>query len=66
MVTQHRAPGARPATTLDLYRELQAVTPDTLAYLLHDLFEVKPSGSSTRNGRRRKKPRTVAGAWRVT
>jgi hypothetical protein len=27
-------------TTLDLYRELQAITPDTLHYLLHDLFEV--------------------------
>ena len=26
-------------TTLDLYRELQAVTPDSLQYLLHDLFE---------------------------
>lgn len=32
-------PGKAPlATTLDLYRELQAVTPDTLQYLLHDLF----------------------------
>ena len=28
------------ATTLDLYRELQAVTPDSLEPLLHDLFEV--------------------------
>jgi hypothetical protein len=27
------------ATSLDLYRELKAVTPDTLHYLLHDLFE---------------------------
>ncbi|MBV9790036.1 MAG: hypothetical protein JOZ51_17750 [Chloroflexi bacterium] len=26
-------------TTLDLYRELQAATPDSLQYLLHDLFE---------------------------
>jgi ABC-2 type transport system permease protein len=26
-------------TTLDLYRELKAMTPDTLQYLLHDLFE---------------------------
>ena len=26
-------------TSLDLYRELQAVTPDSLQYLLHDLFE---------------------------
>ncbi len=28
------------ATTLDLYRELRAVTPDSLHYLLHDMFEV--------------------------
>ena len=28
------------ATTLDLYRELQAVTPDSLKPLLYDLFEV--------------------------
>jgi ABC-type transport system involved in multi-copper enzyme maturation permease subunit len=27
-------------TTLDLYRELQAVTPDSFQYLLHDLFQV--------------------------
>ncbi len=26
-------------TTLDLYKELQSVTPDSLNYLLHDLFE---------------------------
>jgi hypothetical protein len=36
----HRAPDALPATTLDLYRELQSVTPDSMKYLLHDLFEV--------------------------
>jgi ABC-2 type transport system permease protein len=27
------------STTLDLYKELKAVTPDSLHYLLHDLFE---------------------------
>lgn len=27
-------------TSLDLYRELKAVTPDSLQYLLHDFFEV--------------------------
>ena len=36
----HRPADAPPATTLDLYRELQAVTPDSMRYLLHDLFEV--------------------------
>jgi len=35
-----RPADAPPATTLDLYRELQAVTPDSMRYLLHDLFEV--------------------------
>jgi ABC-2 type transport system permease protein len=28
------------ATMLDLYRELQSITPDSLQYLLHDLFQV--------------------------
>jgi hypothetical protein len=36
----HNEAAAPPATTLDLYRELQAVTPDSLKPLLHDLFEV--------------------------
>jgi hypothetical protein len=40
MLRRHREPGAPLATTLDLYRGLQAVTPDSLQYLLHDLFEV--------------------------
>ncbi len=31
--------GTPPATSLDLYRELRAVTPDSFQYLLHDLFE---------------------------
>lgn len=36
-----RHPGGTPPlpTSLDLYRELQAVTPDSLRYLLTDLFE---------------------------
>lgn len=38
---KHHAPDHTPlATTLDLYRELGLVTPDSLHYLLHDLFEV--------------------------
>ncbi|MEW5916402.1 MAG: hypothetical protein AB1762_08350, partial [Gemmatimonadota bacterium] len=36
----HTAENAAPATTLDLYRNLQTVTPDSLESLLHDLFEV--------------------------
>ena len=31
------------ATTMDMYRELQAVTPDSLQSLLHDLFEANTS-----------------------
>jgi ABC-2 type transport system permease protein len=40
LIQQHDTVGASSVTTLDLYRELQAVTPDSLQYLLHDLFEV--------------------------
>jgi ABC-2 type transport system permease protein len=40
LIAKHDAPGAPQATTMHLYRELQAVTPDTLHFLLHDLFEV--------------------------
>ncbi|HCT59195.1 MAG TPA: hypothetical protein DGD08_18495 [Gemmatimonas aurantiaca] len=36
----HLPDSAPLATTLDLYRELKAVTPDSLNGLLHDLFEV--------------------------
>ena len=40
LLETHRRAEAPLATTRDLYRELQAVTPDSLKYLLHDLFEV--------------------------
>ena len=36
---EHSSAAAPRATSLDLYRELQAVTPDSLQTLLHDLFE---------------------------
>ena len=36
---RHSAPGAPPATTLTLHRELRAATPDSLQYLPRDLFE---------------------------
>ena len=38
MVERYRFGGAPYPTTLDLYRELQAVTPDSLKYLLEDLL----------------------------
>ena len=40
LLEKHRPSDAPLATTLDLYGELEAVTPDSLRYLLHDLFEV--------------------------
>jgi ABC-2 type transport system permease protein len=40
LLEKHRPQEAPLATTLDLYRELHAATPDSLRYLLHDLFEV--------------------------
>ncbi|EMR03318.1 ABC transporter permease/M1 family aminopeptidase [Cesiribacter andamanensis] len=40
LLEKYQAPAAPLATTLDLYAGLQAETPDSLQYLLHDLFEV--------------------------
>ncbi len=61
LIETHRS-GA--ATSLDLYRELQAVTPDSLRSLLHDLlaantfWDLKTERATARQ--------TPAGAWRVT
>jgi hypothetical protein len=55
---------ASQATTLDLYRELQAVTPDSLRYLLHDLFEVNTFWELETE--RVTAEQTGAGAWQVT
>ncbi|HUP89994.1 MAG TPA: M1 family aminopeptidase, partial [Longimicrobiales bacterium] len=52
------------ATTLDMYRELQVVTPDSLKPLLHDLFEVNVLWKfDTKKVTARK---TAAGTWEVT
>jgi ABC-type transport system involved in multi-copper enzyme maturation permease subunit len=51
------------ATTLDLYRELQAVTPDSIRPLLHDLFEV--NAFWTFDTERATAVRTESG-WEVT
>jgi len=40
LLEKHRQPNTPLATTLDLYRELESVTPDSLKYLPHDLFKV--------------------------
>ncbi|HEY0153103.1 MAG TPA: ABC transporter permease [Longimicrobium sp.] len=56
--------GAPPATTLDLYRELQAVTADSLHPLLHDLlaantfWQLKTERASVKQ--------IAGGAWEVT
>lgn len=52
------------ATTLDLYRELQAVTPDSLKPLLADLFERNTFW--TFDTRKATAAQTSAGKWRVT
>lgn len=39
LLLKHRPVDAPLATTLDLHRELISVTPDSLHYLIHDLFE---------------------------
>jgi ABC-2 type transport system permease protein len=63
-IEKHRA-GAPPLpTTLDLYRELQAVTPDSLQYLLHDLLEANTFWELKTE--RATAVQTAAGAWRVT
>lgn len=40
LLENHRRVGTPLATTLDLYKQLERQTPDSLKYLLHDLFEV--------------------------
>jgi ABC-2 type transport system permease protein len=52
------------ATTMDMYRELQAVTPDSLKPLLHDLFEANTFWTFDTKGIRAE--RDAGGGWRVT
>jgi ABC-type transport system involved in multi-copper enzyme maturation permease subunit len=52
------------ATTLDMYRGLQAVTPDSLKPLLHDLFEVNAFWSF--DTKKASAIKTETGAWQVT
>jgi ABC-2 type transport system permease protein len=64
LLEKHRPQEAPLATTLDLYRELQAVTPASLRYLLHDLFEVNAFWELATE--RVTAEQTQAGTWRVT
>ena len=64
LIKKHDSPTAPLATTLDLYRELKAVTPDSLKYLLHDLFKVNTYWEfKTENAVAKQ---NKAGAWEVT
>jgi len=63
-IAKHDIPSAPLATTLDLYRELQAAIPDSLRYLLHDLFEVNAFWQL--DAERVTAVEADAGTWRVT
>jgi hypothetical protein len=52
------------ATTLDMYRELRTVTPDSLKPLLHDLFEVNTFW--TFDTKQATAVQTSTGTWQVT
>jgi ABC-2 type transport system permease protein len=66
MIETSRSRGGKPPlqTTLDLYRELQAVTPDSLQSLLRDLFEINTIWEF--DTRKAVAEQTEAGTWRVT
>ncbi|KUG08513.1 ABC transporter permease [Solirubrum puertoriconensis] len=63
LLEKHRQADAPLATTLDLYRELRAVTPDSLRPLLHDLFEVNTFWEL--RAERATARQTLAGTWQV-
>jgi hypothetical protein len=64
MLEEHRS-GAPPLlTSLDLHRELQRVTPDSLQYLLSDLFEANTFWDLETE--RATAEQTEDGAWQVT
>jgi hypothetical protein len=58
------APAARPVTTLDLYRELRAVTPDSLQNMLREFFEVNTLWQFETTEARAVE--TAANSWEVT
>jgi hypothetical protein len=63
LLAAHRPDDAPLATTLDLYRELEAVTPERHRYLLHDLFEVNTVWELRTEGVTAEE--TGDGGWRV-
>jgi ABC-type transport system involved in multi-copper enzyme maturation permease subunit len=64
LIEPHRTAELPGATSMDLYRQLQAVTPDSLRYLLHDLFAANTFWKlETERATARQ---TTAGTWQVT
>jgi ABC-2 type transport system permease protein len=64
LIEKHDSAGAPKATTLDLYRELRTVTPDSLKPLLRDLFEVNTLWHFETE--RATATQTGTGTWQVT
>ncbi|MDQ3244246.1 MAG: hypothetical protein M3Q09_10995 [Gemmatimonadota bacterium] len=64
LIEKHGSGEPPLATTLDLYRELHTVTPDSLKYLLHDLFEVNTYWELETE--KAKAVQTKEGSWLVT
>jgi ABC-2 type transport system permease protein len=64
VIEPHRTAALPGATSMDLYRQLQAVTPDSLRYLLHDLFAANTFWELETE--RATAKQTAAGAWQVT
>ncbi|HYW12373.1 MAG TPA: hypothetical protein VE871_10450 [Longimicrobium sp.] len=64
VIEPHRTASLPGATSMDLYRELQAVTPDSLRYLLQDLFAANTFWELATE--RASAKQTAAGAWEVT
>jgi len=64
LVTKYRSGDLPPATSLDLYKELKAVTPDSLQTLLQDYFEANTFWNFKME--RAAAEQTASGAWKVT
>jgi ABC-2 type transport system permease protein len=63
MLRKH-IPGSPLATSLDFYRELESVTPDSLQYMVHDLFAANTFWELETKQATAKK--TEKGNWQVT
>jgi ABC-type transport system involved in multi-copper enzyme maturation permease subunit len=64
LLEKHPSAATPLPTSLDLYRELQAVTPESLHYLLHDLFEANTYWEL--EAERATAEQAGAGSWQVT